>query len=325
MRPRYVVSVAHAGLPARLRRAAARAPHQAGGLLRIRGPITNLHRDAYPRQPMKQCEDNQMTKLRNAGGARHAARLSAIMRRVVAAAAFLGLTAAAAIAQTQPSARPSTTDDWKVSIYPIFAWVPLGIDIDVDVPPFEGGSGGSGEIVDGRFDGAFLGGFSAAKGLFRVDGDGLWAGVGGDRPERPFLRVDADVIYVHLTGGVKVVKDLYVIGGVRRLALKYNVALGELPEFERKPGVWDPLVGLGWHSYYNKLEVHATFEGGGFGVGTDVEYAGAFRLDWKPLSHFGLIGGYNYLYFKLSDDRANRTFTVKQTLHGPVVGIGFYF
>ena len=150
----------------------------------------------------------------------------------------------------------------------------------------------------------------------------MWAAFGGDRPERPFLRVDVDAIYFHFTGGVKVVKDLYITGGVRRLALKYNVALGDLPEFERKPGVWDPLVGLGWHSYYNKLEVHATFEGGGFGVGTDVEYAGAFRLDWKPLSHFGLTGGYNYLYFKVSDERANRTFIVKQTLHGPAVGIG---
>ena len=153
----------------------------------------------------------------------------------------------------------------------------------------------------------------------------LWAAVGGYCPERPFLRVDVDAIYFHLTGGVKVVKDLYVTGGVRRLALNNNVVLGDQPEFERKPGVWDPLVGLGWHSYYNKLEVHATFEGGGFGVGTDVEYAGAFRLDWKPLSHFGLTGGYNYLYFKLSDEQASRTFTVKQTMHGPVIGIGLYF
>ena len=256
---------------------------------------------------------------------RNTAIFTAPMRGVIATAALLVLTATAAIAQPQAPAAVNQQDDWKVAIYPIFAWVPLGIDIDVEVPPFEGGGGGAGAIVDGRFDGAFLGGFSAAKGLFRVDGDGLWAAVGGDRPERPFLRVDVDVIYFHLTGGVKVVKDLYVTGGVRRLALKYNVALGDLPEFERKPGVWDPLVGLGWHSYHNKLEVHATFEGGGFGVGTDVEYAGAFRLDWKPLSHFGLTGGYNYLYFKLSDERASRTFTVKQTLHGPVVGIGLYF
>ena len=71
--------------------------------------------------------------------------------------------------------------------------------------------------------------------------------------------------------------------------------------------------------------MHATFEGGGFGVGADVEDAGSFRLDWKPVSHFGVIGGYHYLYFKVTDDRARQIFTVKQTLHGPVVGVGLYF
>ena len=135
MRPRYVVSVAHA-LDSRRDFDARPRGHR---IRPVPPPYPRPNHQSpsrpYPRQPMKQCEDNQMTKLRNAGGAGHAARLSAIMRRVVAAAAFLGLTAAAAIAQTQPSARPPTMDDWKVSIYPIFVWVPLGIDIDVDVPP----------------------------------------------------------------------------------------------------------------------------------------------------------------------------------------------
>ena len=197
-----------------------------------------------------------------------------------AVAVVLLLTTASAIAQTQAPASPGPEDDWKVGLYPVFVWLPLGIDIQVEVP------GIAGEILDGRFDGAFLGGLSAAKGRFRVDGDVLWAAVGGDRAENPLLRVDVDVIYFYVSGGVKVVKDLYVIGGLRRLALKYNIALGDLPEFERKPGVWDPLVGLGWHSYHDKVELHATVEGGGFGVGTDVEFAGGFRLDWKNVQAF---------------------------------------
>jgi len=234
------------------------------------------------------------------------------------------LLAAAGVANAQTS---SNDDDWKVAIYPVFGWLPLGIDIKVDVPdlPDGGGGGGSADIVDGRFDGAFLGGFYASKGLFRMEADGLWAAVGGDRPERPFLRVDADVIYFHANAGVKVARDLYVTGGVRRLALKYNVQFGDQPEFERKPGVWDPLVGLGYHKVGDTLEVHAAFEGGGFGVGSDVELGGSFRLDWKPIRHFGITGGYNYLYFKVENELRNRTFTVNQTLHGPTLGIGFYF
>jgi hypothetical protein len=113
---------------------------------------------------------------------------------------------------------------------------------------------------------------------------------------------------------------------VRRLALNYNIKLGNRPNFERKPGVWDPIVGVGWHSDASeKLEVHATFDTGGFGAGTDVEVGGMFRLDWKPVRFFGLTGGYHFLYFKLEDEVLSQAFTVEQTVHGPVVGIGFYF
>jgi hypothetical protein len=45
----------------------------------------------------------------------------------------------------------------------------------------------------------------------------------------------------------------------------------------------------------------------------------------KIVRHFGLTLGYSVLYLKLSDTVAERTFEVKQTLHGPVVGLGFYF
>jgi hypothetical protein len=224
----------------------------------------------------------------------------------------------------QPAAAQS--DDWKISIYPAFVWVPLGIDIDVDLPPFEGGgAGGGGKIAEGRFDGAFFGGLSAEKGKFRFDFDGLWAGFGGDRPESPILRVDVDAIYGHASAGIAVRPGLFVTGGVRRVALKYEIELNG-NEFERKPGIWDPLVGLSWHSSAdNKVVWHAIFETGGFGVGSDVEVSTGLRLDWKPISHFGITAGYNLLYIKLTNEVLAKTFTVTQTLHGPVVGIGFYF
>ena len=245
---------------------------------------------------------------------------------LVASAGLVLATAGTATAQT-PAPASNAQGGWNFNVYPVLAWVPLGIGIDVNVPPGEGGGGGGvGKIVDGRFDGAFLGGFSADNGTWRVDTEGLWAAVGGDRIERPTLKVDVDVIYFHATGGRAIAKDLYVVGGVRRLALKYDIKLGDQPNFSRKPGVWDPLVGLGWHHRAGeKMEYHGTFEVGGFGAGSDIEVAGGFRLDWKPVSHFGLTAGYNLLYFKVSDELARRTFTVKQTLHGPVVGIGLYF
>ena len=43
------------------------------------------------------------------------------------------------------------------------------------------------------------------------------------------------------------------------------------------------------------------------------------------IRHVGLVLGYSALYPKLSDTMLERTFEVKQTLHGPVLGLGFYF
>ncbi len=228
-----------------------------------------------------------------------------------------------------PRTASAQDDGWRVAVYPVFAMIPLVIEIDVNVPPIEGGGGSGpdfgGKIVDSRFDGAFMGGFAASNGTWRFDVDGLWAAVGGDRAERPVLRVDVDAVYGHASGGRRIGADVYLTAGVRRYALKYDIELNGRA-FSRKPGVWDPLVGIGWHHLAGeKLELHAAFEGGGFGVGSDSDIAAGFRVDWKPTTHFGLTGGYSYLYFKLSDEVLGKTFIAKQTLHGPVVGIGLYF
>ena len=234
--------------------------------------------------------------------------------------AMVGALAISSAAKAQTS-----NDGWRTAVYPVLAWVPLGIAIDVEVPPFDGGDGGAGDIVDGRFDGAFLGGFSTTNGRFRVDADFVWAAVGGDRVERPAFSADADLIYGHGTFGVAVAPNWFVTGGVRRLALKYEINFADQATFERKPGVWDPLVGVGWHREGDSVDFHAVFEGGGFGAGADIDIGTSFRFDWRPARHFGITAGYNFLYFKVTNEERARTFVVKQTLHGPLLGIGIYF
>jgi hypothetical protein len=215
--------------------------------------------------------------------------------------------------------------DWKITAYPILVWLPLDIGIDVEVPPGDGSEGGSGDILDGRVDGAFLGGLSANNGKWAIETQAIWAGVGGDRVELPKLVVDADIVYAYGTVGRAVARDLYVTAGVRRLALGYDITINDQPQFTRKPGVWDPLIGIGYHRVRNTLELHAVFEGGGFGVGADVDIGAGVRLDWKPIPHVGLTVGYNAIYFELTHTETERDFTVKQTLNGPIVGIGLYF
>ena len=236
--------------------------------------------------------------------------------------ALLSATSGAVSAQ-QPPQPP--TPGWNVGIYPVFLWVPTGFDIDLELPPDDGGDLGA--IAESRFDGAYFGGFYASKDWFRTDVDMVWAAVGGDRVDTPQFSVDLDLIYFHATGGVRLAPSLYATGGVRRVALKYDIRLADFPNFERKPGIWDPVIGVGYHheGEGRPIEIHATFEGGGFGVGADQDYSVMARVDWKPIRHFGLSAGYHFLYLKISDTVRGREFKVSQSVHGPVVGIGLYF
>ena len=224
----------------------------------------------------------------------------------------------------------SSDDDMKFSVYPILLWAPVASVTTVvpAFPNFPGGPdlpGGSGTST-ASFDGAALAGMSIEKGFWRVDADGIWASLLTTR-DLPLLEVDLDLIYGHVSGGVKVYKDLYVTGGVRRVALKYDIRIADRPvHFERKPGIWDPLVGAGWHSALgSRWIMHVIGEGGGFGVGADVDLVGSVRTDFKIATHVGLTFGYTVLYLKLSHTVLQRTLEVKQTLHGPVVGLGIYF
>ena len=244
-----------------------------------------------------------------------------MMRIVLLVAVYTVCSSQAARAQTAAS---GADDDWRVTVYPILAWVPLDIGIDVNVPPFEG-SGAAGEIVESQFDGAFFAGVAATNGAWRVEGYGLWASFGGNRVERPPLTVDLDLIYGSAKLGRRVAPDLYVTGGVRRVALDYDIVLADLPRLSRKPGVWDPIVGIGWHRQRDKVEWHASFDGGGFGAGSDVDLGASVSVDWKPIPHFGLTGGYNFLYLDISDTVLRRELDLKITVHGPTVGFGLYF
>ena len=246
-----------------------------------------------------------------------------VIRLALLTAVCLMSPVATTLAQNVPV--EGTDNGWHVTVYPVLAWVPLDIRIEVDIPPIDTDGGGAGAILDSQLNGAFFPGVAASNGAWRIDAYGLWASFGGDLLELPFLTVELDLIYGSGKLGRRVAPDLYVTGGVRRVAFDYDITLGDLPRFARKPGVWDPIVGIGWHRVQPNVEWHAAFDGGSFGVGADVDLGAAFSVDWKPISHFGLRAGYNILYLKLTDSVARRDLTVKLTAHGPTVGFGLYF
>jgi len=219
-------------------------------------------------------------------------------------------------------------DRLQVNIYPIMVWAPV-FGANVNLPPFPnfpaGGASQSGSAT-GSFNGAAFAGVDILKGNWLVEVDGLWAGLSAERTAAPKLKVDLDVIYGHGAVGLQVYKGLYLTGGVRRVALNYDIKLADFPEFSRKPGIWDPLVGLELRrDLGKKWKLIAGVDGGGFGVGADVDVAAKARVDWRFAKHFGATLGYGYLYVKMSNTVASRTFTASQSLNGPILGFGIYF
>jgi hypothetical protein len=86
------------------------------------------------------------------------------------------------------------------------------------------------------------------------------------------------------------------------------------------------LIGLTYRRYFGKkwrLLVHG--DGGGFGVGSDVDVSATGRAEWEFARHYGVTMGYSGMHFSDSARVGNGTLHVSPTLHGPIVGFGFYF
>ena len=118
----------------------------------------------------------------------------------------------AAVARAQ-SVVPAQ-DGWNVAVYPVLAWVPLGIGIDVEIPPFETDGGGAAGHHREPPRRRVIRRHGRVKRLMARGGLLHLGRVRGDRPERPVLRADLDLIYAHASFGRRIAPDLAVTGGV---------------------------------------------------------------------------------------------------------------
>lgn len=218
---------------------------------------------------------------------------------------------------------------WHIAIYPALAWVPI-FGTSVTLPPapptpsqpivIPGPSGST----DNALNGAFFGGARIEKGKWSADLLFMWAALEAHR-ETPFAKVNLDFVFGDAMVGREVFRNLYVEGGVRRLALDIDATVGS-SSASRSPGYWDPVVGLTYRRQFGKkwrVLIHG--DGGGFGAGSDVDVTATGRVEWQFVRHFGVTMGYGGMHFSDSDTRAGRTLTISPTLHGPIFGFGIFF
>lgn len=268
--------------------------------------------------------------------------------RVLFALTFLsiGLTGTLAYG-ADPAQAPAPTPakrPWRVTIYPLLVQAPIfGASVDLpplpSLPPGGGGGGGNGEggdvngSTDVKLNAAYLAGFLVQANRWFVEANGTWADVSAER-QLPRVNVKTKTLVASARGGWRVFKGLSATGGFHHLSTDLDVTL-DLPSVDRtiegraKPGFWDPMIGADWRIVLGRWDLDAFFEGGGFGVGTDVDLDGQVRADYR-LGIFDLRIGYGFTHVKstvadVSIGQFQRTLVLNQTLHGPSIGFGITF
>lgn len=246
------------------------------------------------------------------------------------------MTIALALLLLQLQAAPQPTPV-KVTVYPLLVRLPIfGATIQL---PGTGGGGEGGDqsaTTDWSFNAAYMAGASVETPRWFAEGSGLWAALSASRAT-PFGALDADTYFFTARSGVRVVRRFSATAGVRYVSLKLDasVALSVNPTStisgSARPTLWDPLIGVDWRGpAAGRWTFDAAFQGGGFGVGSDVDLQGDFYADRHFGKHFDLRLGYTWVYLKVTVDNTrigslDRTLVTKQTLHGPAIGFGIVF
>jgi len=252
------------------------------------------------------------------------------------------LVSCAAIARAaEPAVQPSSSNApaVKVTIYPILIQAPIfGATIELPaLPSFPGGGEGgrfSGS-TDAALNSAYGGGVSVEGRRWFAEANGTWAGLGAER-DLPRLSVDSDVVLFDGRAGIRLFDGVSATAGFRRVSVDLHASM-TLPTIDRtleasaNPGLWDPLVGLDWRGNLGRRwTLNLNAEGGGFGVGADVDVSADALANWHVARHVDLRLGYRMLYYKLTVSDVSvgafqRTLVSKQTLHGPAIGLGIVF
>jgi hypothetical protein len=262
------------------------------------------------------------------------------LSRVLIAATFCSLSLTATLARGQDAGQPPDPNAGKrpvkVVIYPLLVQTPL-FGAEIDLPALPGGGGGESGDVSGSTDvslnTAYLVGVLVETHRMFVEASGTWADVSAER-QAPHVAVSTDVRLFEVRGGVRVFKGISATGGVHHVSMDLDVtldvpSLGETVEGKAQPGYWDPMIGVDWRRQYGRWDFQAGFEGGGFGVGTEVDLSGTARVDYR-IGWFDMRFGYSVSHLEATVPNVNigsfqRELRINQTLHGPNFGIGIAF
>jgi hypothetical protein len=179
--------------------------------------------------------------------------------------------------------------------------------------------------TSGSLNGAAFTGAEIYKGKWSGMVSVLYAGLSATRTT-PRTTLTMDFIYGQGIVEREVYKGLSLGAGFRRMALNLTATVDSYPSVGRKPGFWDPLLSATYRKQLNKKwRISGHMDGGGFGVGSDLDIGLAAYADWRFAKHFGMTMGGAYLHFENTNTVLTKALTIKPTMYGPTFGFGIYF
>ncbi len=237
--------------------------------------------------------------------------------------------AAPLLAQGASGQKPATDDANWSAIYPVLGWIPLyGLDLnlpsgppctDCSPDPTTGSASSSG------LSSAWFAGLRLEIGRLEVTGAFNYAGLSAER-QNPLFKADVQLYTAAILGGVRVYGPLFLEAGGRYHALDTAFNILTFPEIDWKPGRWVPAVGVTFRPALSKgWRLYSHIDWGGLGVHNADTVNGEARIEWRPITHLAITGGYGFGKVTIDDTIRNRPIHLSQTLHGPVLGIGIPF
>jgi hypothetical protein len=219
-------------------------------------------------------------------------------------------------APTGPALEPY---GWHIALYPAEAWAPIfGSSVTLPGQPAPSGS------TSTALNGLFAAGARFERGKWSADAQFMWASLSAER-KTPLVDVSLDTVLGSVMAGYEIFPNLYAEGGVRRLAFDVHATVGPVSA-SRSLDYWDPLIGLTYRRQFgNKWRILVHADGGGFGIGSDVDVTAAARAEWQFARHFGITMGYGVMHLSDSSTVDGKTLKISPTLHGPTIGLGIFF
>jgi hypothetical protein len=247
------------------------------------------------------------------------------------------LFATAGQAYGQQQAPAQSDSSVEVEIYPLLIQAPI-FGATIKLPALPSNPGGEGGEQSGSTDftlnSAYMAGLTVRGRQWFAEARGTWMDLSASF-SAPRLQVDSKATLFNARGGIRIADGLSATGGVRRVGLTLDTqlslpALGVSVQGTTKPVLWDPLIGVDWRHRTGRWVVDGNFQGGGFGVGSDVDLSGEVHASWRGIPHTEIKLGFSVVYYKLtvadvSIGSFQRTLVSSQTLYGPILGFGFFF